>query len=122
MNLVQELIQRLHHQVLLSGPQQVSLLSPIPTELAPQPLNTSSLVSQNPEPAIVEPTPQNLHPMQTRAKNKITKLTKKLTLFRRHSMSAEYDAQLENNMFDLVPPARGQHVIDTMNSYCQIFA
>lgn len=28
-------------------------------------------------------------------------------------MSAEYDAQLANNTFDLVPPERGQHVIDT---------
>lgn len=72
--------------------------------------------------------------MQTRAKNKITKPTQKLTLIAtkepkpliptsvgqdmrdpnwRQSMGDEYNAQIENHTFELVPPRPNQHVIPT---------
>lgn len=73
--------------------------------------------------------------MQTRAKNKITKPAQKLTLLAvnqaknplipttvaqamrdpnwRHSMGDEYNAQVRNQTFELVPPAPNQHVIPT---------
>ena len=52
----------------------------IPTELAPQPINTASSVSQNPDPAFVAPPPQNHHPMQTRGKKKSLNPLKSLPL------------------------------------------
>lgn len=72
--------------------------------------------------------------MQTRAKNKITNSTQKLTLLAtpetkpivpttvaqamrdpnwRQSMEDEYNAQIKNHMFELVPPRPEQHVIAT---------
>lgn len=72
--------------------------------------------------------------MQTRAKNKITKPTQKLTLIAtkkpkpliptsvgqdmrdpnwRQLMGDEYNAQIENHTFELVPPRPNQHVIPT---------
>lgn len=79
--------------------------------------------------------PPNAHPMTTRSKNQITKPVKKLTLTAvttspkhtipktvaqamrdekwRQAMSSEYNAQLDNHTFELVPPPSNHRIIDT---------
>lgn len=96
--------------------------------IAHQPLNNHVL-----EPAAPQPEPQIAHPMRTRSKNNISKPSKKLTMVVtttnsdikipttihqamrdenwRRSMSVEYNAQIANRTFDLVPPAPSQNVI-----------
>ncbi|CAA7020213.1 unnamed protein product [Microthlaspi erraticum] len=79
--------------------------------------------------------PQNVHHMTTRAKNNNTKPTNRLTLAAittknrpliqntvnqamqnekwRNAMGAEYNAQLRNHTFSLVPPSPDQNFVDT---------
>ena len=110
----------------------------------PEPSPNQQNLNTQPTPSVsstdlAQPAPQpsvtNAHPMQTRAKNKISKPAKKLTLLAtninpkpsipttliqamrdenwRQSMCDEYNAQLRNETFELVPPNPTQHVIAT---------
>lgn len=89
--------------------------------------------SSSPATTVADPL-QNQHPMQTRAKNQIRKPNQRYGLSAlihsggelepttitqalkhdkwRTSASAEFDAQVRNRTWDLVPPSPHQHVID----------
>lgn len=108
-----------------TSPPQNSQQNQPPTPL-PSPSSSSSSSLAPPPP------PQNVHPMKTRAKNNILKPNKKLTLLSetkpfipktvnqamrdekwRNAMGDEYNAQIRNQTFELVPPAPHQNVIPT---------
>lgn len=122
----------------------VAQVPPEPTPTTPTSQHSHSTSSQNnlapslPSPSSsstsseTQPQPQNVHPMRTRAKNNITKSSKKLTLIAetkpfipktvnqamrdekwRHAMGEEYNAQIHNKTFELVPPAPHLNVIPT---------
>lgn len=110
-----------------------------PSDLQPtasEPENANPSTQQDtlhPDPTHANPHQLNAHPMKTRSKNNISKPTKKLTLTStvtkphipipttihqamrdekwRRSMSLEYDAQVANQTFELVPPKPNQNVI-----------
>ena len=91
--------------------------------------------SQSNPPVPATSSTSNTHPMRTRAKNQITKPKNKLSLLTikpesqptipttvtqamkdsnwRGSMGEEYNAQIRNHTFELVPPQPNQHVITT---------
>lgn len=94
----------------------------------PSPSSSSSAASEQPPPPV-----ENTHQMTTRAKNNITKPKTKFSLNNitqkpyipttvnqalrdprwRNTMGDEFNAQVRNHTFDLVPPHPHQHVIDT---------
>lgn len=129
--------------------------APLPTQTSPAPSPTQNIPTPSPtqttnssqshssSSSSIIPTQQssspppvaNNHPMQTHAKNKITKPTKKLTFIAtspdpkpeiptsvaqalrdqrwRESMGDEYKAQIRNGTFELVHPDPAQNVIPT---------
>lgn len=119
-----------------SNPEPTNSNSPEPET---HPATLANNPTPEPETSSSSPTPPpqpvaNTHPMQTRAKNKITKPTQKLTLMDtpepkptipttvaqamrdpnwRGSMTDEYNSQISNHTFELVPPEPHQNVIAT---------
>ncbi|CAA7053046.1 unnamed protein product [Microthlaspi erraticum] len=113
--------------------QSTNSASSSPPTPTPQPTPTPP---QTPTPP---PPPENRHNMTTRAKNNITKPTQRLTLLTKaktpkplipstinqamrdpnwtNAMGDEYNAQLRNRTFDLVPPAPNQNIVPTMWIY-----
>lgn len=109
--------------------------SPHPTPTPPSPNIPTPVPSPDPPTPTPSPPPvNNAHPMRTRAKNKITKPAQNFSLTAttkpiptiptsvaqamrdpnwRNSMGDEYNAQIRNNTFELVPPNPNQNVIAT---------
>lgn len=111
--------------------RQGPAVSPIISSSSQSSSSTSAVVS----PLVPPPPPiANQHPMTTRSKNNIVKPSRKFGLSAialslkdtepktvsqalkhsqwRESMSVEYDAQLRNRTWDLVPPPRDKNIID----------